>query len=276
MGNRLSRNDSVEGSTTYQYNNNDWLLEERNNHDVIVYEYDNNGNTIKRVKNGTEETVYIWDDRDRLVEVRNPNGDIITYTYDVDNIRVSETVNGVTTQYIVDKNRDYAQVIEEYVDGEQQVRYVHGLDLISQERNEEVEAVSVYLVDGLGSTRLLTNDIGSITNVYDYDAFGNLISNSGTVENDYQFAGEQYDENLDQYYLRQRYYDAGIGRFTRRDTYEGRLQEPITLHKYIYTHANPVNGIDPSGLLTFSIQDLTVTQQVGAILAATAADRDCR
>ena len=50
VGNRLSRNDSVEGSTTYQYNDNDWLLSEQHNGDVIVYEYDNNGNTIKRVK----------------------------------------------------------------------------------------------------------------------------------------------------------------------------------------------------------------------------------
>jgi RHS repeat-associated protein len=249
VGNRLSRNDSVEGETTYQYNDNDWLLEEQHNGDVIVYEYDNNGNTIKRVKNGTEETVYIWDAQNRLVEVRNPSGDIITYTYDVDNIRVSETVNGVTTQYIVDKNRDYAQVIEEYVDGELEVRYVHGLDLIFQERDGEV---SVYLVDGLGSTRLLTDGDGSVTNVYVYDAFGNLITKSGTVENDYQFAGEQYDENLEQYYLRQRYYDPGIGRFTKRDTYEGRLQEPITLHKYLYGNANPVNYVDPSGFYSLA------------------------
>ncbi|NER35201.1 MAG: RHS repeat protein [Oscillatoria sp. SIO1A7] len=260
VGNRLSRNDSVEGQTTYQYNGNDWLLEERyGNGDVVVYEYDNNGNTIKRVKNGTEETVYVWDDRDRLAEVRTPDGDVITYTYDVDNIRVSETVNGVTTQYIVDKNRNYAQVLEEYIDGQLQVRYVYGLDLISQERDGQV---SVYLADGLGSTRVLTDAGGQVQNTYTYDAFGNLISSSGSVENKYQFAGEQLDENLGQYYLRQRYYDAGIGRFTRRDTYGGRSGEPITLHKYLYANANPVNGIDPTGLFKEDTSAALVMQRI--------------
>jgi RHS repeat-associated protein len=41
--------------------------------------------------------------------------------------------------------------------------------------------------------------------------------------NKYLFAGEQYDSNLSDYYLRARYYDTNSGRFTRRDTYEGSL-----------------------------------------------------
>ncbi len=61
--------------------------------------------------------------------------------------------------------------------------------------------------------------------------------------------GEQYDSNLGNYYLRARYYNSETGRFTRKDTYEGRIGEPLTLHKYIYTHNNPVNGIDPTGFL---------------------------
>jgi len=74
------------------------------------------------------------------------------------------------------------------------------------------------------------------------------VEHEGDSENDYLFAGEQFDEALGQYYLRQRYYDAATGRFTRRDTWEGRLHEPITLNKYLYAAANPVYYIDPSGL----------------------------
>ncbi|MBP0042422.1 MAG: hypothetical protein J7545_10670, partial [Roseofilum sp. SBFL] len=61
------------------------------------------------------------------------------------------------------------------------------------------------------------------------------------------------DEGLGQYYLRQRYYDASTGRFTRRDTYEGRLNEPITLNKYLYANGNPVSYVDPSGFYSLEI-----------------------
>jgi RHS repeat-associated protein len=275
VGNRLSRIDSVEGTTTYVYDGNDRLVREELIQDgglvhTYEYRYDDNGNTIERVEKDKNSNVignatYSWDKENRLVGVTTSTGDVISYEYDTDNIRVSSTVNGVTTEYLVDKNRPYAEVLSEYVDDAVAVNYLHGLDLISQERNG---SESFYLVDGLGSTRLLTDEGGEVTNTYSYDAFGNLVASSGSIENDYRFAGEQYDENLERYYLRQRYYDAGIGRFTRRDTYEGRLGNPVTLHKYLYANGNPVNYVDPSGFFA-SIQEITISQQVGAILAAT-------
>jgi len=100
----------------------------------------------------------------------------------------------------------------------------------------------------LGSTRVLTDLDGEVVATYTYDAFGELLDSTGEVENDYLFAGEPFDGELEQYYLRQRFYEPGIGRFTRRDTYEGRIGEPITLHKYVYAHNNPINLTDPSGL----------------------------
>jgi RHS repeat-associated protein len=198
-----------------------------------------------------------------LVSSTTADGDVVTYEYDDENIRVSSTVNGVKTTYLVDSNRPYAQVLEEYEDENLKVRYVHGLDLISVEQDGEV---SVYLVDGLGSTRVLTDLDGEVVATYTYDAFGELLDSTGEVENDYLFAGEQFDGELEQYYLRQRFYDAGVGRFTRRDTYEGRIGEPITLHKYLYGNANPVNFIDPSGLT--SINELTSTRNILDILSS--------
>ena len=226
----------VEGVTGYVYDRNDLLRTETLVKDnVTVYcrvdDYDDNGNTVSRVENGTEETVYGWDFENRLLEVVTPGGDEVSYEYDSDGVRVSAAVNGEKTEFLVDKNRDYAQVLEEYVDGEATVRYVHGLDLISQQQDSRQ---FVYLVDGLGSTRVLTDEIGGVINTYTYEAFGNLINSIGGTENKYLFAGEQFDEDLGQYYLRARYYDAGVGRFTRRDTYEGNVYQPLTLHKYLY------------------------------------------
>ncbi|HJU40148.1 MAG TPA: polymorphic toxin-type HINT domain-containing protein, partial [Tahibacter sp.] len=49
------------------------------------------------------------------------------------------------------------------------------------------------------------------------------------------------------YYLRARYMDPGIGRFTSIDPAEGHNYDPPSLHKYLYTPADPVNYVDPSG-----------------------------
>ncbi|WP_017659673.1 RHS repeat-associated core domain-containing protein [Baaleninema simplex] len=264
VGNRLKRVDSVEGETTYVYDDNDRLLESTANGVLTTYEYDDNGNLTSQTTNG-KETTYTWDDRNRLVNVNTADGDTVVYEYDDENIRVSSTVNGTKTTYLVDSNRPYAQVLEEYEDENLKVRYVHGLDLISVERDGEV---SVYLVDGLGSTRRLTDLNGEVVATYTYDAFGELLDSTGEVENDYLFAGEQFDGELEQYYLRQRFYDAGVGRFTRRDTYEGRIGEPITLHKYLYGNANPVNFVDPSGLSATSINAQLATVAVMGILVS--------
>jgi RHS repeat-associated protein len=156
--------------------------------------------------------------------VEQPNGDRVSYEYDADGIRVSATVNGETTDFLVDKNRAYAQVLEEFKSDDSVTLYVYGHDLITQVRDGES---LFYEVDGLGSTRGLTDDNGELVDEYQYEAFGGLIGSSGTSENNYLFAGEQFDEGVEQYYLRDRFYDQGAGRFTRRDVFQGRKMSQL-------------------------------------------------
>jgi RHS repeat-associated protein len=66
------------------------------------------------------------------------------------------------------------------------------------------------------------------------------------------YAGEQYDSELDHYYLRARYYNPWSGTFNRMDDFAGNNQDPQSLHKYLYCHNNPINGIDPSGRQMFN------------------------
>ena len=106
-----------------------------------------------------------------------------------------------------------------------------------------------YLYDALGSTRALTSENGQMTDSYNYDAFGTNTEHQGTSNNKYQYAGEQKDVTGN-YYLRARYYNPSVGRFTQMDSYMGQSNNPITLHKYLYANANPVMYTDPSGYMS--------------------------
>ena len=81
------------------------------------------------------------------------------------------------------------------------------------------------------------------------------------------FAGEQFDNNLNKYYLRARYYDQSVGRFTQMDTWQGNSSDPVTLHKYAYGNLDPVNNIDPTG--NFSLASFGAASNVRSILATT-------
>jgi RHS repeat-associated protein len=258
VGNRLAQTENVGGDTTitaYIYDANDRLLREVIDGQVAVsYVYDANGNTVSK-QDASGSTLYDWNDEGRLVGaiVLDENGNPqqqMEYHYNSSGIRVASSLDGQQTYYLIDDSQTYAQVLEEYNNtGTLQVAYTFGNDLINQTRNG---LTTFYMVDGLGSTRLLTDVQGNVLNIYDYDAFGETISQSGNVDNQYLFTGEQFDQGLGDYYLRDRFYDESIGRFTRKDVYEGRLGEPLTLHDYLYTHNNPINNTDPTGLFTLT------------------------
>ena len=85
------------------------------------------------------------------------------------------------------------------------------------------------------------------TDTYDYDAFGNSFTVSGSTPNNYLYRGEQFDPDLGLYYLRARYYNPLTGRFMSRDPNKGNRFDPRSLHKYLYAGGDPVNLLDPTG-----------------------------
>ncbi len=281
VGNRLTRDDSADGSTSYLYDPMDRLLEETLTElagDVVkhTYGYDANGNTISKtsVTNGTvtNHATYGWDPENRLVGA-DTDGDgtsDVTYEYDADGMRVAKADAAEETRFLLDKNRPYAQVLEEYPPGGiLQVSYVHGLDLISQDRHGDT-GKSFYHVDGLGSTRALSSASGIITDRYIYDAFGRTIGEEGLTGNVHLFAGEARDSVVGLDYLRARWMDTDSGRFVARDGFEGVLNSPVTLHRYLYVGANPVNDLDPNG--NFSLSSVLATVGIIGILVTIPGD----
>jgi len=236
FGNRLSRVSSLAGvlSATSTYDANDRLTS-----DV----YDANGNT--RSASGRSFT-YDFEDR-----IKTADGGAVRVVYDGDGNLASKTVGGVTTRYLIDGENPtgYSQVVEEIVNGEVQTQYTYGHTIVSQRRRTTIGwAVDYYSADGHGNIRQLTNESGVVTDTYDYDSFGKLLTRTGSTPNPYLYAGERFDADLGLYHLRARHYDADRGRFMTMDPYPGEIDEPASLHKYLYAFADPVNLIDPSGL----------------------------
>jgi hypothetical protein len=98
---------------------------------------------------------------------------------DGDGNRVSKTVAGITTTFLVDtlNPTGYAQVLYESFSGsssgnrELNHSYVYGLELISQTRSYVANFNSAtqkiyYAYDGHGSVRALTDPTGAVTDTY--------------------------------------------------------------------------------------------------------------
>ncbi len=254
VGNRTySTIDGV--STAYTYDANDRLLQQGGTH----YSYDDNGNMLTETLDA-EVTQYSYNSKDHLVNV-DKAGLVTEYRYNANGIRNAKVENGGTTAYLVDENRDYAQVLLE-TNASQNIVYSYGDDLISQTQSG---AAHFYHYDGLGSTRTLSDSSGLETDRYNYDAFGIELNSTGNTPNAYRFTGEQYDSGLDQYYLRARYYDPNAGRFMQMDTWMGNNQDPISLHKYLYANADPANYTDPTG--NFSLGSVGATLNTISTLA---------
>ena len=258
VGNRVQ---GIEAGVTtqYQYDANDRISQQGG----VTYTYDANGNTLEENDQGSL-TRYRWNSRNELVE-HEAGGFITDYQYNAEGIRHSQS-DGITDRtYLVDANRSYAQVLAESANGSQAVAYHYGDDLISQTRDNQTHH---FHVDGLGSTRVLTDSSGNQTDRYGYAAFGEVLAQDGNTDNDYLYTGEQFDEGLDQYYLRARYYDQGRGRFTRMDDWDGRETEPTTLNKYLYANLDPILMVDPTGY--FSLGSVGASQNIQSTLATRA------
>ena len=124
-----------------------------------------------------------------------------------------------------------------------------------------------YLHDRLGSVRLLIDESGDVANVYTYKPYGELIATESaeSAANPFKYTGQWYDSEIDQYYLCARMYDPQLMRFTARDPVEGKFEEPLTLHVYLYCANDSLNRIDPFGLI---YADVNVTGSFGIIHGA--------
>ena len=213
---------------------------------VKHYTYDNSGNMLS-----DGEMSYLYDGFGRLEQVTKADGSFQKNHYDAEGLRAEMEENGQLVKFLYNENRE--AVAEEESDGNV-IRYIRGLGLISSD-SEKAKTYYHYVSDEQGSITHVINgedkESGElpqenvqpqVLNHYEYDAFGNTVSCEEQVHNRFRYTGEQYDPLTGQYYLRARYYNPVIARFTQEDTYYG-----DGLNLYTYCQNNPILYHDPTG-----------------------------
>lgn len=234
-GNRIERNaKGLISQYSYDVRNRITQIEEAGN--FTSFEYDTQGNLLaEKSKQGIK--AYTYDCFNRTESVTNSDGSYIKNYYDPEGLRSEINENGDISRFIFDRGNVITELDE---NDNLKTATVRGLGIVAQidaERNSYY-----YLNNYHGDVTAITDAGGSIVNSYRYDAFGNTVEANEKIKNRFRYCGEQYDNVSNQYYLRARFYNPVVGRFTQEDVYRG-----DGLNLYAYVGNNPVNYSDPSG-----------------------------
>ena len=250
--------------TTYSYDKNNRLLKDskKNNGasyaDVTLYSYDNNGNQIRKDQSRDDLTgkpkmgfylatansgygyeKFTYNGFNQLTAFEDEAGNKATYEYYSDGLRLSKTVNGAKSSYIWADN-DLAMEIK----SDEVISYAKapGYMRTGSSKDRTYRNDKLYLFNGHGDVTSMIDKSGNVTKTYSYDAFGNELNRDKNDTNPFRYCGEYWDNETESIYLRARYYNPSIGRFTTED--------PIKdgSNWYAYCGGNPVVFADANGL----------------------------
>ena len=106
-----------------------------------------------------------------------------------------------------------------------------------------------YVLNLQGDVVKLVTASGDVVANYEYDAWGNILSQSGEMAsiNPLRYRGYYYDTETGFYYLQSRYYDPANRRFINADSYASTGQGFVGTNMFAYCNNNPVIYADPTG-----------------------------
>lgn len=280
VGNRVERVSTTPqlGNQQLRYDQNDQLDPDGDPLNANP-NYDADGNPVRGVE-GDQPFEDVYDAEDRLIERRfgktttsqsatnTSTGTRLALLYDADGAQVqrvmraaaSETGGSTSSMRFVVEDQNPTGLPQAVAvlegDGESdwvlRERLLWGEGCVGQVTSRDGEEETVHwLGDGRGS--VLGEMVGQAAPELSaaYDAWGVTLKEASAVAEMGSWArgylGEWEDVQRAAYVLRARDYLPELGRFRTRDSYEGRLDRPVSLGGYLYAHADPVNLKDPTG-----------------------------
>lgn len=245
---------------TWAYTDSTWsdLLTSFNGQTIT---YDEIGNPLQ-YRDGMSFT---WA-KGRQLQSVTKDGLTASYTYDENGLRLSKTVNGVTTNIfrangqMVGMNSSDGKDMTFMLDGNGNVYGVH-YDHYSS--NQPKSETYYFAFNAQGDVIGIYEFSGRLMASYDYDEWGNCTVNVLAADNNghavdspdhiayanpFRYRGYFYDAETGFYYLNSRYYDPGTGRFVNVDkVVSGTGQSVHGYNLFSYGFNNPINMSDADG-----------------------------
>ena len=233
-GNKLTRVDDAVTATSYTGGTNFINGASTNNE----YTYDQNGNLTKDSNKGIANITYNLLSLPQVVTFSDGSTITYTYTHDGKKLRTVHVIGGVTT------TTDYCGNVI-YENGTAKKLLTDGgyVDLTTT-----TPTYYYYLTDHQGNNRAVISAAGSsVLETNHYYPFGGLFSTSTNVQ-PYKYNGKELDTKggLNLYDYGARHYDAALGRWHVVDPM---AEERSMNSPYSYVSNNPINKIDPTGML---------------------------
>ena len=175
--------------------------------------------------------------------------------FDGNGKRVKKAEGGANTYYV------YSSVIGSAVmevnSSSVQRAYVMNGGAVVAQRNPDGNFYWLH-ADHLGSGRKMTNTSGNLTYRAEFDPYGKLLYEWSATpnQNTKKFTGYERDAGSGLDYAQARMYGSEWGRFMSPDPAglaSANAYSPMSLNRYSYVGGDPVNRVDPSGLLTLLV-----------------------
>lgn len=242
-----------DGTTTHSYSYGDAQWKD------LLTAYDGQSITYDAIGNPTswyDGTAFTWELGRRLMSaVNSSTGLNNSYTYDADGLRLSKTVGSVEHKYVWQGGK----LVSEYFGGKELEFFYDESGApyaFSYKSSAGATPTMYYYVTNLqGDVVNILNASGGIVATYSYNAWGKVLTATGTMAgvNPLRYRGYYYDTDTGLYYLQSRYYDPEICRFINGDSNVSTGQGFIGTNMFAYCNNNPVVYYDVAGAFAVAI-----------------------
>ena len=205
---------------------------------VFDYKYDDEGNRIEKKAKTGETTKYVWDHRNRLVQVVMPK-ETVAYSYDFQNRMTRRN-----DKFFVHDGWQIVLTLD--AKGNVKERNLWGAN------QDELIATNgqFALCDHLGSVRDVVDAGGKVLYHVEYNAFGKVTKRTGKSSSVFGYTGKMFDDVTGLQWNINRWYDANVGRWISEDPIGFRGGDENLVR---YVRSMPVTAVDFNGLETYIV-----------------------